>query len=114
MHRIPALLLCAVLLPLTAAAQTMPSPEEKPEPRAPATTRAAALKAIGRVNTVDAVEFVCDRLRDGEPAFADAARNAISRLTNPELVPVLRTQIELVPAVHRAVFQATIERLSRR
>lgn len=80
----------------------------------PASTRAAALKAIGRVNTVDAVEFVCDRLRDGEPAFADAARNAISRLTNPELVPVLRTQIELVPAVHRAVFQATIERLSRR
>ncbi len=40
MHRIPALLLCAVLLPLTAAAQTMPSPEEKPVPRAPATTRA--------------------------------------------------------------------------
>ena len=64
----------------------------------PASTRAAALKAIGRVNTVDAVEFVCDRLRDGDPAFADAARNAISRLTNPELVPVLRTQIELVPA----------------
>lgn len=85
------------------AARDLPSPE---------TSRLAALRAIGRVNTPEALEFICERLRDGDPRFTEPCRTAIGRLTNPELVPVLRTQMDLVPATYRAVFDATIQRLS--
>ena len=86
-------------------ARDLPSPE---------TTRSAALRAIGRVNSVEAVEFICERLRDGDPAYVEQCRTAISRLTNPELAPVLRTQADLVPTVHRIVFVEAASRLSSR
>ncbi|MGB1701320.1 MAG: HEAT repeat domain-containing protein, partial [Nannocystaceae bacterium] len=58
----------------------------------PSTTRSAAVRAIGRVNSAEALEFICDRLRDGDPTYVEQCRAAISRLTNPELASVLRAQ----------------------
>ncbi len=86
-------------------ARDLPSPE---------TTRSAAVRAIGRVNSVEAVEFICERLRDGDPTYVEQCRTAISRLTNPELAPILQTQADLVPTIHRAIFVEAAARLASR
>ncbi len=86
-------------------ARDLPDPEK---------ARMAALRAIGKINTVEALEFLCDRLRDGERDHVDLALHALRELTNPELLPYLRHQIELVPAAHRAVLEDTARRLERR
>jgi hypothetical protein len=77
-------------------------------------TRVAALKAIGRINTVEALEFLCDRLREGEQPYAEHAAIAIGELSNGDLVPYLRQQIELVPMQHRARIEDAAQRLSQR
>lgn len=78
------------------------------------TARLAALKAIGRINTVEALDFLTDRLREGDETHAVHARNAIDKLSNPELVPYLRQQIDLVPPEYRAVLEDSAQRLASR
>ncbi|MEM6993220.1 MAG: HEAT repeat domain-containing protein [Myxococcota bacterium] len=76
--------------------------------------RAAALRAIGKINTVESLEFLADRLREGDQGHIDMALHALGELTNPELLPYLRHQLELVPPTHRAVLEDTARRLERR
>lgn len=76
--------------------------------------KAAALKAIGRINTVEALDFLCDRLREGVQPYADHALTAIAELSNGDLVPYLRQQIDLVPAHVRSVLEDTAQRLDSR
>jgi len=80
----------------------------------PQTAKTAALRAIGKVNTVESLEFLCDRLREGDKKFAAQAQSALRELTNSELLPYLRHQVELVPATYRAVLEDTVRRLERR
>ncbi len=82
-----------------------------PDPEA---ARVAALHAIGKIGTVEALDFLCDRLREGEQPFCDLARHSISELSNPELLPYLRRQIEFVPAEQRAVLEDTAVHLEQR
>lgn len=76
--------------------------------------QAAALRAIGKINTVEALEALCDRLREGNKQHVEIALHALGELTNPELLPYLRHQVELVPASYRAVLEDTARRLERR
>lgn len=80
----------------------------------PEPAREAALHAIGKIGTVEALDFLCDRLREGEQPFIKLASTAISQLSNPELLPYLRRQIEFVPAEHRAVLEDTAQHLEQR
>jgi tetratricopeptide (TPR) repeat protein len=80
----------------------------------PESARVAALHAIGKIGTVEALDFLCDRLREGEQPFCDLARHSISELSNPELLPYLRRQIEFVPAEQRAVLEDTAQHLEQR
>jgi len=80
----------------------------------PDAARSAALRAIGKINTVEALEALCDRLREGHKPYVDLALHALGELTNPELLPYLKHQIELVPAAYRAVLEDTTRRLERR
>ncbi|MBL9106844.1 MAG: HEAT repeat domain-containing protein [Myxococcales bacterium] len=80
----------------------------------PETAREAALHAIGKIGTVEALDFLCDRLREGEQPFIKLASTAISQLSNPELLPYIRRQIEFVPAEHRAVLEDTAQHLEQR
>ena len=80
----------------------------------PDSAREAALHAIGKIGTVEALDFLCDRLREGEQPFIKLASTAISQLGNPELLPYLRRQIEFVPAEHRAVLEDTAQHLEQR
>jgi HEAT repeat protein len=86
-------------------ARDLPDPER---------AHAAALRAIGKINTVEALECLCDRLREGNKQHVELALHALGELTNPELLPYLRHQIELVPAAYRAVLEDTTRRLERR
>lgn len=86
-------------------ARDLPDPER---------AKAMALRAIGKINTVEAVEALCDRLREGNKQHVELALNALQELTNPELLPYLRHQIELVPPAYRAVLEDTTRRLERR
>lgn len=76
--------------------------------------RTAAVRAIGKINTAPALEFLCDRLRENDKVFAELALHALRELTNSELLPYLRHQVELVPPVYRAVLEDTARRLERR
>jgi hypothetical protein len=77
-------------------------------------TRVAALKAIGRINTIEALEFLTDRLREGEQPYAEHAAIAVGELTNADLVPYLRQQVELVPPPFRARLDDAAQRLAAR
>lgn len=76
--------------------------------------RVAALRAIGKIGTVEALDFLCDRLREGEKPFVKLAGAAISELANPELLPYLRRQIDFVPPEFRAVLEDTAQHLESR
>ena len=82
-----------------------------PDPEA---ARDAAIYAIGKIGSVEALDFLCDRLREGEQPFVKIASTALSQLSNPELLPYLRRQIEFVPAEHRAVLEDTAQHLEQR
>ena len=82
-----------------------------PDPEA---ARESALHAIGKIGTVEALDFLCDRLREGERPFAELASTAIRNLSNPDLLPYLRRQIEFVPAEHRAVLEDSAQHLEQR
>jgi hypothetical protein len=76
--------------------------------------RKAALQAIGKINSVEALEFLCDRLREGDKSYVELAAHALRELTNPELLPYLRHHIELVPTTYRPILEDTARRLERR
>ena len=80
----------------------------------PEAAREAALHAIGKIGTVEALDFLCDRLREGERPFVELASTAIRNLSNPDLLPYLRRQIEFVPAEHRAVLEDSAQHLEQR
>ncbi|MCA9661545.1 MAG: HEAT repeat domain-containing protein, partial [Myxococcales bacterium] len=80
----------------------------------PESVRVAALRAIGKIGTVEALDFLCDRLREGEEPFVQMASGAISELANPELLPYLRRQIDFVPPEFRAVLEDTAQHLESR
>lgn len=77
----------------------------------PDSARVAAILAIGRINTVEALDFLCDRLREGDERYVKHVTGAISELTNTDLAPYLRQQIDLVPPVHRSVLEDAVQRL---
>jgi tetratricopeptide (TPR) repeat protein len=77
----------------------------------PESARVAAIHAIGRINTVEALDFLCDRLREGEPRYVEHVKAAISELTNADLGPYLRQQIDLVPPAYRSVLEDAAQRL---
>ncbi|RMG93728.1 MAG: hypothetical protein D6705_17845, partial [Deltaproteobacteria bacterium] len=72
---------------------------------------ARALKAIGRIQSVEAFEFVCDRLRDRDPVFSALAREILEGLSNPDLLPHVQREIDLVPPEDRAVLERLLRRL---
>jgi len=76
--------------------------------------RLAALKAIGKINTVESLEFLCDRLREGDRDYVEHSAHLLGELSNPELLPYLRQQVELVPAVFRPGLEDTARTLERR
>lgn len=80
----------------------------------PEAAREAALHAIGKIGTVEALDFLCDRLREGERPFVELASTAIRNLSNPDLLPYLRRQVEFVPAEHRAVLEDSAQHLEQR
>lgn len=79
-----------------------------------APVRSAVLRAVGKINTVDALEFLCDRLRRGEEPFAEQASAAIAELSSTELAVHLRQQIDFVPAKYRSVLDDAATRLGQR
>jgi hypothetical protein len=77
----------------------------------PQNARTAAVRAIGRINTLDALEFLCDRLREGDEEYIKHVLPAISELTNGDLAPYIRQQIDLVPPHYRSVLEDAAARL---
>ena len=80
----------------------------------PEPARKAALRAIGKIGTVEALDFLCDRLREGEQSYVDLASVALSEIQSPELLPYLRRQIDFVPPEFRAVLEDSAQRLEHR
>jgi len=77
----------------------------------PDSARVAAVKAIGKINTVEALDFLCDRLREGDDRFVRHVTGAISELNNADLAPYIRQQIDLVPPGYRSVLEDAATRL---
>jgi hypothetical protein len=73
--------------------------------------RTAAVRAIGRINTVEALDFLCDRLREGNENYVSHVIAALSELTNADLAPYIRQQIDLVPPAYRSVLEDAVQRL---
>nr|WP_255216651.1 HEAT repeat domain-containing protein [Pseudenhygromyxa sp. WMMC2535] len=73
--------------------------------------RVSVIQAIGRINTVEALDFLCDRLREGDPRYVDYVIAAIADLTNTDLGPYIRQQIDLVPPAYRSVLEDAATRL---
>jgi HEAT repeats len=59
--------------------------------------RAAALDAIGKIQTVEAGEVLVGVLRQESGALRDAARAALLALDNADMVPILRQHYEVEP-----------------
>jgi hypothetical protein len=80
-----------------------------------AKVRVHALRAIGRINTPQALAFLIDRLREPDSAggLIELAEAAVSELSNPELLPYLRNLADVVPAARRGAVEDTIRRLER-
>lgn len=78
----------------------------------PESARIAAVRAIGRINTVEAFDFLCDRLREGDERQVGYVSAAITELTNADLAPYIRQQIDLVPPAYRSVLEDAANRLA--
>ncbi|WP_157596501.1 HEAT repeat domain-containing protein [Plesiocystis pacifica] len=76
-----------------------------------ASARISAIRAIGKINTVEALDFLCDRLREGDERVVGYVTTAIAELSNNDLAPYVRQQIDLVPAVYRSVLEDAATRL---
>ena len=87
------------------------TPSDLPEPEQ---VRIRAVIAIGRINTAEALEFLCDRLREDDPELVRYAETAVADLSNAELLPYLREQIDMVPPRHRTLLEDVVARLTQR
>ena len=76
--------------------------------------KSAAIKAIGRINTIEALDFLCDRLREGEVPYVEYAAGAIGELTNSDLVVYIRQNIDIVPMNYRSLLEDVAQRLTQR
>lgn len=76
--------------------------------------RQAALRAIGKISTPDALAFLCDQLRRDEAPFAEQALAAISELESADLAVHLRQHMDDVPPRYRSVLDDAANRLDRR
>ena len=65
-------------------------------------------------NSPESVEFLCTTLTTANPTIVEVALVGLSELTNPDLVHVLRQQVDLVPGTMRASIEDTIVRLAPR
>jgi hypothetical protein len=65
------------------------------------TTRTAALESIGKIQTVEAGEFLVAVLRQEDAPLRDAARAALAGIDNADIVPILRQhhEVEANPGV---------------
>lgn len=77
----------------------------------PDSARIAAVKAIGRINTPEAIDFMCDRLREGDKQLVTHVTAAFAELNNADLAPYLRQQVDLVPPRFRNLLEDAIQRL---
>jgi HEAT repeat protein len=77
--------------------------------------KAVALESIGRIGTLEAGELLVGVLRQEGGALRDVARRALSLFDDPEVVPILRQQLELEanPEVRRLI-EDILGRLRRR
>ena len=73
--------------------------------------RAKALESIGKIQTVEAGEFLVMVLRQESGALRDAAQAALSQLDSAELLPILRQHHEIET---NAQVRETLEQLLRR
>jgi tetratricopeptide (TPR) repeat protein len=80
---------------------------ENPDPR----VRGKALESIGKIQTVEAGEFLVMVLRQESGALRDAAQAALSQLDSAELLPILRQHHEIET---NAAVRETLEQLLRR
>ncbi len=76
--------------------------------------RKKAVAAIGKIRTPDAVEFLCDRLREDDPELAEQVKAALQALNDTDLVPYLREQSDMVPAKYRTLLEDVASRLGPR
>jgi hypothetical protein len=67
--------------------------------------RSAALESIGKIQTVEAGEFLVMVLRQEEGALRDAARAALASIDNADVIPILRQhhEVEANPAVREVL-----------
>lgn len=67
--------------------------------------RAVALESIGKIQSIEAGEFLLSVLRQEEGTLRDVAREALANLDNPDVLPILRQyhQIETNPVVQQAL-----------
>ena len=67
--------------------------------------RAAALESIGKIQTVEAGEFLVMVLRQESGGLREAAVNALSSLDNADVLPILRQhhEIETNPQVRETL-----------
>jgi tetratricopeptide (TPR) repeat protein len=73
--------------------------------------RAKALESIGKIQTVEAGEFLVMVLRQESGPLRDAAQSALSQLDSAELLPILRQHHEIETNVQ---VRETLEQLLRR
>ena len=72
-----------------------------------ARVRAAALESIGKIQSIEAGEFLVGVLRQEEGSLRDVAMRALGALDNADVVPILRQyhEIETNEEVRRALGQ---------
>ncbi len=72
-----------------------------------ARVRAAALESIGKIQSIEAGEFLVSVLRQEEGSLRDVALRALGALDNPDVFPILRQyhEIETNEEVRRALGQ---------
>lgn len=76
--------------------------------------RKAALRAIGKINTSKALDFLCEQLRRDQEPFNKQAAASIAELDDAQLAVHLRANIDDVPPKYRAVLDDAANRLSAR
>jgi hypothetical protein len=57
--------------------------------------KTAALESIGKIQTVEAGEFLISVLRQEDGPLRDAARGALASLDNADILPILRQHHEI-------------------
>lgn len=76
--------------------------------------RQAALRAIGKINTPEALRFLCEQLRRDQEPYNKQAIAAIAELDDAQLAIHLRQHIDDVPPRYRPVLDDVATRLASR